>query len=154
MGQSNLPELDWIEIDGEHKNLELVQQFVLDKARSTDVLPELTLKIELVVEEVILNIISYAFGAGQAGIIKTGCALVAPGLFQVRIIDQGQAFDPLDQPDPDTDLSLDDRNVGGMGIHLVREMADQVQYQRKGGQNILDIMFSFEVFYDPRPSAE
>jgi anti-sigma regulatory factor (Ser/Thr protein kinase) len=141
LGQCNLPELDWIEIAAEHENLGLVQQFVLDKARSTDVLPELALKIELVLEEVILNIISYAFGTGQTGTIKTGCTLTAPGVFQVRIIDHGPAFDPLAQPDPDTALSMDDRNVGGLGIHLVREMADQIQYQRQEGQNILDIMF-------------
>ncbi|MFO7876136.1 MAG: ATP-binding protein [Desulfovermiculus sp.] len=143
MGQCNLPELDWIEVAAEHKNLGLVQKFVLDKARSIDVLPEVTLKIELVLEEVILNIMSYAFGAGQAGTIKTGCALGAPGLFRVRIIDQGRAFDPLAQPDPDTALSLDNRNVGGLGIHLVRQMADQVEYQRQDGQNILDIMFAW-----------
>jgi anti-sigma regulatory factor (Ser/Thr protein kinase) len=96
LGQCNLPELDWIEIAAEHENLGLVQQFVLDKARSTDVLPELALKIELVLEEVILNIISYAFAAGQAGTIKTRCGLVAPGLFQIRVIDQGPAFNPLE----------------------------------------------------------
>ncbi|MFP4035143.1 MAG: ATP-binding protein [Desulfovermiculus sp.] len=143
MGQCNLPELDWIEIAAEHKNLGLVQQFVLDKARRTDVLPELSLKIELVLEEIILNIISYAFESGQAGTIKTGCALAAPGLFQVRIIDQGPAFDPLARPDPDTALSLEERNAGGLGIHLVREMADEIKYQRQDGQNILDIMFTW-----------
>ncbi|MGM0759792.1 MAG: ATP-binding protein [Thermodesulfobacteriota bacterium] len=141
MGQCNLPEPDWIEVAAEHEGLALVQQFVLDKARSIGVLPEVTLKIELVLEEVILNIMSYAYGAGQAGTIKVGCALVAPGRFQVRIVDQGPAFDPLAQPDPDTALSLDDRNVGGLGIHLVQQMADQVEYQRQNGQNILDIMF-------------
>lgn len=143
MGQSNLPELDWIEVAAEHEDLALVQQFVLDKARSIDVLPAVTQKIKLVLEEVILNIISYAYGAGQGGLLKTGCALVAPGLFQIRIIDQGRAFDPLAQPEPDTALSLDDRNVGGLGVHLVRQMADQVEYQRQNGQNILDIMFTW-----------
>ncbi len=120
-----------------------VQEFVLDKARSADVLAQVIQTIELVLEEVILNIMSYAFETGQTGTIKTGCAQVAPGLFQVQIIDQGRAFDPLAQPDPDTALPLEDRKTGGLGIYLVREMADEIKFQRQDGQNILDIMFTW-----------
>lgn len=143
MRQCTNPELDWIEVPASRETLGLVNQFVLEKARSQEVLPQVTQKIELVLEEVIVNIVSYAFPQGQTGTIKAGCALVAPGRFQIRIVDQGRAFDPLAQPDPDTVLSLEDRNIGGLGIHLVREMTDHVEYQRHDRQNILDIMFAW-----------
>lgn len=143
MRQCKNPELAWIEIPASRENLGLVNQFVLDKANSQEVLPHVAQKIELVLEEVILNIVSYAFPQGQTGTIKAGCALVAPDRFQIRIVDQGRAFDPLAQPDPDTALSLEKRDIGGLGIHLVKEMADKVEYQRQDRQNILDIMFAW-----------
>lgn len=51
--------------------------------------------------------------------------------------DNGVAFDPLSMPEPDTTAALDDRNIGGLGIHLVREMFSDLNYRRDGGWNIL-----------------
>ena len=55
----------------------------------------------------------------------------------IRVEDDGRAFDPLQAPPPDLDLPLEERPVGGLGIHIVRSVMDAVEYQRRGGRNVL-----------------
>ncbi len=55
----------------------------------------------------------------------------------VTITDDGPPFDPFRQASPDTTLSVDERPIGGLGIHLVRELMDEVSYQRRDGQNVV-----------------
>ena len=55
----------------------------------------------------------------------------------VTITDDGPPFDPFRQAAPDTTLSVDERPIGGLGIHLVRELMDEVSYQRRDGQNVV-----------------
>ncbi|MCP4452100.1 MAG: ATP-binding protein, partial [Planctomycetes bacterium] len=56
------------------------------------------------------------------------------------VADQGPAFDPLDRPDPDTTLSVDDRAIGGLGIFLTKQMMDDVSYERRQGKNVLTLV--------------
>ena len=58
----------------------------------------------------------------------------------VTITDDGVPFNPLSVERPDTDLSLEDREFGGMGIHLVRNLVDDVSYQRRIGKNVMTMM--------------
>ena len=55
----------------------------------------------------------------------------------VTLTDDGTPFDPFSQPEPDTTLSVEERPIGGLGIHLVREMMDDVSYQRRDGHNVV-----------------
>jgi sigma-B regulation protein RsbU (phosphoserine phosphatase) len=87
-------------------------------------------------DELLSNIISYAYRTpGEHDIELT----LEHDTDQLRILlqDDGIPFNPLAQRPPDTDASVDDREIGGLGIHLVRNMLDEVQYERRGDQNVL-----------------
>lgn len=72
---------------------------------------------------------------------------VADGVAALDIADDGAAFDPLQAPAPDTALSVEDRAIGGLGVHLVTRLMDSVAYERRAGRNHL--RFS-KVFGPPR----
>ncbi len=141
MNQSKDGDFSWLQLPAIRENLPSIHEFVLNKARSSSVPGSVLQKMDLVLEELLLNIINYAYPEGQAGSIQLGCCYYDSGEFHIRIMDSGVAFNPLSQRAPDVNLSVQDRDIGGLGIHLVRNMADQVDYQRKDAMNILDIVF-------------
>lgn len=143
MTPSNSEAVSWLQLPGIKDNLALFQDFILGKAQDNNAPQAILQKIELVLEELLLNIMSYAYPNGEPGRIKVGFYYQHPDAFHIRIIDQGQPFDPLSSPDPNTGLSVEQRDVGGLGIHLVRNMADKIAYKRQNGENILDVVFSF-----------
>ncbi|HEU4879134.1 MAG TPA: SpoIIE family protein phosphatase [Gemmatimonadaceae bacterium] len=95
-------------------------------------------RFTLAFEEVLSNIIKYAFPSNgahavQCDITRDGDAILA------SISDDGIAFDPASVREPDTALPLEARPLGGLGVHLVREMFDDVKYERCGGRNLLTL---------------
>lgn len=93
-------------------------------------------QIELVLEELLVNIINYAYPQ-EPGTIEVRYHLSKPSLLTFEIIDNGIPFDPLAMPEVDTEAPLEDRSIGGLGIFLVRNIAEDVDYQRQNGKNIL-----------------
>lgn len=96
-------------------------------------------RLELAVEEALVNVCNYAYAdQPMAGVLR--CRVVAqPDGLQVDIADEGAPFDPLARPDPDTTLDLDERQPGGLGILLIKQLADEVGYRRQDGRNVLMI---------------
>jgi anti-sigma regulatory factor (Ser/Thr protein kinase) len=94
----------------------------------------------LVLDEIVGNIIRYGedpSGDGRFDIrVTTHCDA---GSLVVGIRDGSVAFDPLAHEPPELDAALEDREIGGLGIHLVRRLAEQVAYRRENGENILDL---------------
>jgi len=100
-------------------------------------LPEETLfQARLVLEEVLMNVISYGAGGGAVPDVQLNMAQ-KDGTLSMEIADNGIAFDPLQLPAPDLDADIDDRPIGGLGIFLVRELMDSVTYRRDGDWNRL-----------------
>ncbi len=101
---------------------------------------EVISQLQLVVEEVFVNISKYAYQPPGSGDVKITCA-VEKEMMKVTLTfeDSGQAFDPLQKPDPDTSEPLDDRKIGGLGIFLVKNHVDGISYRREDGKNILTI---------------
>lgn len=95
------------------------------------------MQIELGVEEVFVNIASYAYPdtEGEAEVEVS----VEDGMAILRFTDSGVAFDPVAAPEPDTGLPAEERQIGGLGIFLVKEMMDDVSYSYEEGKNILVI---------------
>lgn len=94
--------------------------------------------INLAVEEAVVNSIMYAYPEGEHGYVELAAQWDAAGHELAFVLqDQGVAFDPLAQPEADTTLPLEERQPGGLGILLVREIMDDVSYQRSDGKNIL-----------------
>jgi serine/threonine-protein kinase RsbW len=88
------------------------------------------------IEEVLTNIVSYAYKDSARHEISVSLT-VEPSAVICVLIDDGVPFNPLDIPPPDLDAALEDREVGGLGIHFVRNMMQDVVYNRHDDRNIL-----------------
>jgi sigma-B regulation protein RsbU (phosphoserine phosphatase) len=107
--------------------------------------PSLARKLRLAVEEAVVNVIDYAYPAGKEGDIRV--KMMSDGhTLQFQIIDTGVPFDPTAKEKADTTLSAEDRQIGGLGILLVRELMDTINYERlrladgtSEGQNVLTL---------------
>jgi anti-sigma regulatory factor (Ser/Thr protein kinase) len=92
--------------------------------------------LNLALEEILTNIISYGYtDSGEHEI--TVQLSVEPGEMRVEVEDDGQPFNPLEAPEADTTKPLEERAVGGLGVHLVRKLMDGLEYQRHEGKNLL-----------------
>jgi serine/threonine-protein kinase RsbW len=94
--------------------------------------------LNLVCDELVTNTILYGYKEGEEGqrMIRIE-AIVSPEWLELRITDDAAAFDPLERPMPDLTLSIDEREIGGLGIHFVRQVMDEVSYEHLDGLNVL-----------------
>ena len=96
-------------------------------------------QLRLAVEEAVVNVIDYAYPIGTEGDVTIH--LLSDGhTIRFQIIDAGVAFDPTAKEKADTTLSVEDRQIGGLGILLVRELMDTINYERVDGQNVLTLI--------------
>ena len=100
-------------------------------------------QLRLAVEEAVVNVMEYAYPAGQEGTVEV--QIMSDGkTLKAIIIDSGMAFDPTQNECPDTTLSAEDRPIGGLGILLVRELMDSINYERRqsgdSGHNVLTLI--------------
>ena len=101
-----------------------------------------TNRLDLVVEELFLNIALHGSPGGPVRII---CAPDGPGIVALEFSHGGPPFNPAtDAPEPDLDAPLADRRIGGLGLFLVREMAEAVDYRREDGMNRLTVKVKLE----------
>jgi serine/threonine-protein kinase RsbW len=98
--------------------------------------PKSLFQIKLTLEELVTNTLSYGFNGqhGQRILLKL---VQEDHHVSIEVSDNGIAFDPLQKPPPDLGASLEDREVGGLGVYLVRQMMDSVTYRRIGEWNQL-----------------
>ena len=97
------------------------------------------MQLDVAIDEIFSNIALYAYGdKGGSATLQTDFDAAAR-LFKIRFIDSGMPFDPLAQAEPNTALSSEEREIGGLGIFLVRKTMDDVSYQYSDGHNILSI---------------
>jgi anti-sigma regulatory factor (Ser/Thr protein kinase) len=94
------------------------------------------MRVNLVFDEILSNIISYAYQDDAGHEIKIGIDLTAEKLL-VSIEDDGIPFNPFAREEPDTSLPIEDREIGGLGIHLVKNVMDEVTYHRRQDANLL-----------------
>lgn len=94
-------------------------------------------ELDVVVEELYLNVVKYAYPAGEWGAVEIRCAAGRDGRLDVEIADAGRAFNPVTRPDPDLSLPLEQWPVGGLGIYLVRRMTSALSYEYVDGWNRL-----------------
>ncbi len=103
------------------------------------VLPPKAKRFELAIEEALVNVIHYAYPAFPPGVVELAYS-TQEGKFDFVIKDQGIEFNPLDNPKPfDKDATLEDRDIGGLGIHFILKMSDSATYQRVDGWNVLTL---------------
>ena len=98
----------------------------------------LTMSLNLAIEEAVVNVIDYAYPAGTKGDILIE-AMANEQYLKIVINDWGTPFDPTAKGDVDTTLSAEERPIGGLGIHLVRQIMDSINYERTDGKNVLTL---------------
>ena len=91
--------------------------------------------LNLALDEVVTNIISYAYDDEAEHQIGIRVALDGDGV-SVQVEDDGRAFNPLEAPKPDVGLDLEQRPIGGLGVHIVRSLMDALEYRREDDRNI------------------
>ena len=120
-------------------NLDEVLEFVDKQLEKYDCSMKAKMQLDVAVEELFVNIASYAYNpeVGPATIQVT----TSPDPIQVVVtfIDHGVPYDPLAKADPDITLSADERQIGGLGIFMVKQSMDEVSYRYEDGKNILTI---------------
>ena len=105
--------------------------------------------LHLVVEEVACNVIDHGAEAGREPRLELEATIDGQQL-TLQFRDDGRPFDPLSQPPPDLDADITDRPIGGLGVHLIRELAEDVAYARDGGHNLLRVVLHIP---SPEPIA-
>jgi anti-sigma regulatory factor (Ser/Thr protein kinase) len=116
-----------------------LNEWVEERCQEAGLSSELTFKFVLAIEEAVTNVVSYAFAEVplphrirvRLDIDDERCA--------AEVVDNGRPFDPSAAPPPDLTSSLEERDAGGLGIHLILNMVDRVEYRREDGQNRLRI---------------
>ena len=103
----------------------------------------LTMSLNLAIEEAVVNVMEYAYLEGEQGNVDIEVSADDRWLTFI-ISDNGIPFDPTTQKDADTTLSAEERPIGGLGIFLVRQLMDSINYQRKDGKNILTLSKKME----------
>jgi serine/threonine-protein kinase RsbW len=100
-------------------------------------LPEVVRRsVNVALDELLTNGLSHGMAGREGGSLTVEVELDQKRL-TVTLTDDGPPFDPFRQAAPDTTLSVDERPIGGLGIHLVRELMDDVSYERREGQNVV-----------------
>ncbi len=103
---------------------------------------KVSFQINLALEEMVTNIINYGYKEKSSHTITLSFILHG-NVIIIQIEDDGRAFNPLTAPEPDTTEPAEKRKIGGLGIHLVKELMDTVTYARKNDKNILTIQKNF-----------
>ena len=91
--------------------------------------------INVAVEEIFVNICDYAFEADAGDILFAMSANAEEAVFQFE--DRGKPFNPLHVPEPDLDKPISERDIGGLGIHFVRQIMDELEYRYEAETNVL-----------------
>lgn len=104
--------------------------------------PKAAMRMTLVLDELLTNTISYGYPDARSGEIHVAATLRGDRL-EIAVSDDGVPFDPQRQAEPDLDAALEDRPIGGLGLHLINTMA-QVSYSRDGTRNLVTLTLPVE----------
>ncbi|MCQ2065184.1 MAG: ATP-binding protein [Bacteroidaceae bacterium] len=118
------------------KSAEIIETLMSSSDMVDD--PALQFKLRLCIEEVVENIVNYAYKEGD-GYIEVGTELKGDSLY-ITFRDSGVPFNPLEKADPDITLSAEKREVGGLGIFLCKQLMDRMEYEYRDGNNMLTMI--------------
>lgn len=126
-----------LKVAADTEKLYEVQGFVDAELEAHDCPMKTQMLIDVSLEELFVNIAHYAYPEGNGWAeIRVG---VTDGVVSITLIDGGIPYDPLKKPDPDVTLAAEDRQIGGLGIYMVKKKMDEMTYERRDGKNVLTI---------------
>lgn len=134
--------LSWLKLPARRDSLERFRGFVISVAEGLAAPPGVLGKIDLTLEEILLNVMDYAYGPEQGGNMEVGCGGDGAGRFSIVVRDKGRPFNPLNQKPPDLTADIEQRGVGGLGVYLTTQMADLLDYRREQEENVFTVAFN------------
>ena len=128
-----------ITLEARTENIDALTDFINAELEALDCPMKTQIQIDVAIDEIFANIASYAYAPGVGEATVRFEAQADPPAAVITFIDGGIPYDPLQNADPDVSLSADEREVGGLGIFLVRKTMDDMRYEYRDGKNILHI---------------
>ena len=125
-----------VELKNQLSEIERLARIVDDFGRRHQIEVQIIYTMKLALDEILTNIISYSYDDAKDHIIVIRLSLDQEK-WTVEVEDDGRPFNPLNAPEPDTKQLLGERPIGGLGIHLVRKLIDELEYRRQNDRNIL-----------------
>ena len=121
------------------ENIETVTDFVNEQLEALDCPMKAQMQIDIAIDELFGNIAHYAYNPEVGSATVRVEVIEDPLAVTITFIDNGVPYDPLAKADPDTTLTAEERDIGGLGIYMVKKSMDDIIYEYKDGQNILKI---------------
>jgi len=128
-----------IKLPAKIEHLNSILQFVRDCARDEGFSRQRISNIELATEEVLANVCRYAY-PGNCGDIEIRCRTDDDRRLIIDIVDAGKPFNMLTVSEPDLNTDIAEREIGGLGVLLIRKMVDDIHYSRRDNKNILTLV--------------
>ena len=128
-----------LEVDSDIKNLELVKNFMKDTLSEIECSDEQIMRIFLALEEIFMNVCSYAYNQKQGKVIVDMSFNNDKSIVYITIIDMGEPFNPLERDEIDVESHVKNRQVGGLGIFLAGSIMDSMSYEYKDHENRLTL---------------
>ena len=113
-------------------------EFIEEMGNDFSLSPDIVFNLNLVLEEAVVNVINYAYPKEEHQYIYLS-ATMKDGTIVLVLTDTGKEFDPTAAPEADITLSADERQIGGLGIFLIRQIMNEVKYERIEGKNVLTL---------------
>ncbi len=126
-------------VEAKIENIEAVTDFVNEQLEALDCPMKAQMQIDIAIDELFGNIAHYAYNPEIGKATVRVEVIEDPLAVTIAFIDNGVPYDPLAKADPDTTLSAEEREIGGLGIYMVKKSMDDITYEYKDGQNILTI---------------
>ena len=126
------------------ENIETITRFVDEQLASYQCPKKAQLQIDIAIDELFGNIAHYAYHPEEGPATVRVEVTEHPLSVILTFIDNGVPYNPLEKADPDTSLSAEEREIGGLGIYMVKQTMDEILYEYKDGQNILTVKKSLE----------
>jgi anti-sigma regulatory factor (Ser/Thr protein kinase) len=121
------------------ESIETVTDFVNEQLEAYDCPMKILMQINIAIDELFSNIAHYAYNPETGDATVRVEVIEDPMAVIITFIDNGVPYDPLKQKDPDTTLPAEERELGGLGIYMVKKTMDDITYEYKDGKNILSI---------------
>ena len=135
--------MEKLDILAKTENLDTVIDFVNKHLEGVECPMKIQMQIDVAVEEIFVNIANYAYGTGEGPATVRINVDNQNKIVDITFIDNGVPYDPLAKEDPDITLSAQERQIGGLGIFMVKKSMDDVSYEYKDGKNRLTIKKKF-----------
>jgi len=129
-------------VDAKIENLDTVIDFVASELEVQDCPMKLQNQVSIVAEEIFVNIVHYAYTSENGNVV---IRIAACDEIIIEFEDNGKPYNPLEKADPDIDAATEEREIGGLGFFMVKQIMDSVEYEYKNGKNILTIVKTKEI---------